>query len=192
MEVEEPPAEVDLVARHEQAHAPQRLGRPGAPLAGIDPAQLELSRIVAADADAEREPPGASMRDRGQLARDNGRVTKGEQIDAGLHRQAGVRREQRRRLDQPVRAVAVGEADMVAHGEVIDARRDRPLRELGQPARPGDQVLLAKDDPHPDGVAGHGPDGLDLRGGGALGRRGHGCLQARRPARTRGRRRTRG
>jgi hypothetical protein len=41
----------------------QRLGGPGASGARVDPAQLELLGIVAADADPEREPARGKKRD---------------------------------------------------------------------------------------------------------------------------------
>ena len=73
-----------------------------------------------------------------------------KQVHPGLHRDARMGRQQRGRLDQAVGAVAVGEADVVADGEVIHTRRHRALGELVQPARPGAQILLAQDDPDLD------------------------------------------
>ena len=129
----------------EHPHAPQRLGRPRAALAGIDPAQLELARIVATHADAEREPARRQQRDRRELSRHDRGMAQGQQVHPGLHRDARVGRQQRGRLDQAVSAVTVGKADVVADGEVIHTRRDRcaararaagPTRRSG-PARAG-------------------------------------------------------
>ena len=65
--------------------------------------------------------------------------------------------QKRSRLDQAIRAVAVGEADVVAHRQVIDTRRHGALGEFVQAARPGAEILLAQDDPHLDGGARGGP-----------------------------------
>jgi hypothetical protein len=66
--LEEPPVEVDLLPRHELAHAAQRVRRPGPPLARVDSTQLVLAAIVTADPDAETEPAGGELRDRRELA----------------------------------------------------------------------------------------------------------------------------
>ncbi len=60
-------------------------------------------------------------------------------------------------MDQAVRAVAVGEAHMVAHSQVVDTRRHGALGELVQPTRPDAEILLAQDDPHLQTGAGRGP-----------------------------------
>jgi hypothetical protein len=92
--------------------------------ARVDPAQLELARIVAADADAEREPSGGEQRDRGELAGDDRRVTQRDQVHAGLHGQSRMRGQERDRLDQAVGAVTFGEADVITNGQVVDAGVD--------------------------------------------------------------------
>jgi hypothetical protein len=123
-------------------------------LARVDPAQLELARIVAADADAEREPSGGEQRDRGELAGDDRRVTQRDQVHAGLHGHMRMRGQQRGRLDRAVGAVTVGEADVVADGQVVDAGVDSMRGELPEPTGPGTEVLLAEHDADPDGVGG--------------------------------------
>ena len=70
------------------------------------------------------------------------------------HRVGG---QERGRLDQAIGAVAIGEADVVADGQVIDAGCYGVLGELVQAAGPRAEVVLAQDDPDPDGVDSHGP-----------------------------------
>ena len=79
-------------------------------------------------------------------------------------------------LDQPIRAMAVGEADVVAYGQVIETARHRALGEFMQAARPGAEIVLAQDDPHLDGRARRGRTTCS-RPGGALGGGGDGGLQ---------------
>ena len=90
---------------------------------------------------------------RGELTRHDRRVTQGQQIDARLHPDVRMGGQKRSCLDQPIRAMAVGEADVVAHRQVIDTRRDRALGEFVQAARPGAEIVLAQDEPHLDGGA---------------------------------------
>ena len=127
MQFEEAAAEVNPLAAQEHQHAPQRLAGPSAALTGVDPAQLELTRIVAAHADPEREPARREQRDRCELTRDDRRMAQREQVHPGLHRDVRVRRQQRGRLDQAVSAVPVREADVVADRKVIHTRRHRAL-----------------------------------------------------------------
>ena len=86
-----------------------------------------------------------------ELARDDSRVAQGEQVDAGLHRQRGMGAEQRRRLDEPVGAVAAGERDVVADGHVVEARAGDDRR-AARPRRPAvrAQVAVAEHQPHLD------------------------------------------
>ena len=93
---EEASAERHLGAGEERAHERQRLVRARAAGARVDAAQAQLGGIVAADADAELEPPGRDAGDRRELAGHRRRVPQGEQIDAGLDMDVRVRGEQRR------------------------------------------------------------------------------------------------
>jgi hypothetical protein len=61
-------------------------------------------------------------------------VTQGQQIDARLHPDVRMGGQKRSCLDQAIRAMAVGEPDMVAHRQVIDTRRHGALGELAQGA----------------------------------------------------------
>ena len=87
-------------------------------------------------------------------------MTQGQQIDARLHPNVRMGGQKRSGLDQAIRAMAVGEADVIAHRQVVDTRRQRALGELVQAARPGAEILLAHDDPHLDRGAGSGPHRL--------------------------------
>ena len=73
-----------------------------------------------------------------------------EQVHAGLHRQRGVRREQRGRLDQTVGTVAALEAHVVADRHVVEPGRRDLGRQRAQPPPLALDVLLAKHDPDGD------------------------------------------
>ena len=123
---------------------------------GSIPHSSSSERIVPAHADAEGEPARGEQSDRGELTRDDRGMAQGEEIDARLHGHARIGREERRGLDQAVRPMTVGEADVVADGQVVDPGRHRARGELVQPAGPGAEVLLTKDDPDADAhVRGH-------------------------------------
>jgi hypothetical protein len=81
-------------------------------------------------------------------------VTQRDQVHTGLHGQTRMRGQQRGRLDQAVGAVTVGEADVIADGQVVDAGVDSMRGELPEPTGPGTEVLLAEHDADPDGVGG--------------------------------------
>ena len=147
--------EVDRVAGQEGAHERQRFGGSPSARAGVDAAQLELARIVAADADPEREAAGGEHGDRGERPRDRCGVADAQQVDAGLDRERGVGGEQRHRLDEAVGTVAAAEADVVTDGQVIDPRRGRRARELSEPAAIDEQVGFPEDEADADPFRGH-------------------------------------
>jgi hypothetical protein len=150
LHVEEAPGERDLLAGEELAQQRERLRCARASCLGLHAAELELARVDAADADAELQAPRRDVADRRELARDDGRMAEGEQVDAGLRRQRRMGTEQRRRLDEPVGAVAGGERDVVADGHVVEARAGDDGRQLGQAAAVRAQVDVTEHQPHRD------------------------------------------
>ena len=88
----------------------------------VDAADLDLVAVLAADPDAEREPAGRELRDRRELAGNGDRVAQWQQVQPDIHRQRGLRREQRGCADQPVGTRADEEADVIADTQVVDAR----------------------------------------------------------------------
>jgi hypothetical protein len=114
------------------------------------PARRALARVDAADADAEPAAPRRDVGDRRELARDDGRMAQGEQVDAGLRRQRGMGTEQRSRLDVPVGAVAGGERDVVADGHVVEARAGDDRPQLRRVAAVRTQVAVTEHQPHRD------------------------------------------
>src|SRR5207253_3131052 len=87
-ELREPPLERRGRVAPERAYDVDRLAHAGAPLAVRHAADLELLRILAADADAEDQPAaGQRIEGRGDLRRDGGRP-QGEQVDGGAEAHA--------------------------------------------------------------------------------------------------------
>ncbi len=144
---EEPAVEADLLAGQEGPQQPQRLVRPRAARARVHPAQLELAPIVAAHADPEGAPTRSDERQGRQLPGHDRGVTKREQVYPGLRGHGRMRREQRGRLDQPIRAVATGEAHVVAHDQVVQPRFDREAGEVTETPLPGEQVASRRTRP---------------------------------------------
>jgi hypothetical protein len=91
---------------------------------GFHAADLDLVWVLAADPDAEREPARLELSQGGQLAGDGNGVAQREQVEPDVHRQHPLASEQRGRGDQPIRARAREEADVIADAEVVDFRLD--------------------------------------------------------------------
>ena len=178
VDLEEPPAKVDLVARQEPAHAAQALGRPSAPLPRVDPAQHDTRWRSSPPTPTPKVNLPGELRDRGQLTRDGRRVTQGKQVDARLHPDVRIGGEKRSCLDQAIRAVAVGEADVVAHRQVIDtrARRSAPRARAAGPTMRRGRARAGRSPPQ-RGCRRWSPP-RDLRGGCALSGGRHGGLQS--------------
>jgi hypothetical protein len=83
-------------------------------------------------------------------------MPQGEQVNARLHAQGWVAREQRGGLHQTVDAVAAREADVVADGDVVEAGTANELGQVREPASPGSHIGFSQDDPEgqPLGVLG--------------------------------------
>jgi len=131
---EHPAVEVDGAAREQAAQHGEALVHPPAPGAGIDAAHLELVRVVTAHPDPEHQPPGGQLRERRHLPRHRDGVAQRQEVHRGVDGKAR-RHRQRRRLHQPVVAVAVAEAHVVADAEVVEPGCFRPFDERGQRLR---------------------------------------------------------
>ena len=156
LNVEESAAETDLVPGQQTTDEVERLGRACTTGSRVDAAQLELVRVIATDADPEREPSGRDQRDRRELTGDGRRVAESQQVDPGLNGQGRMGGQQRTRLDQPVNPVTAGEADVVADGEVVDAGVGCGGSQLAEPAAPVAQILLSQNDADSDAIVGRG------------------------------------
>ena len=126
LELEDAAGEVDRVAGEEGADDRERLVEATSTRSGIDTAHFELVTILTSESDTEHEPTGCELRDRRDLARHRHRVAKPQQVHAGLDRERLGERCEGGGVEQPVVAPAVVEAHVVAHDEMIDARRLRP------------------------------------------------------------------
>src|SRR5438045_3087002 len=121
-ELREPPLEGRGRVAPERAHDLDRLGHARAPLAVRHAADLELLRILAADADAEDQPAaGQRVEGRGDLRRDGGRPQR-EQVDGGAETQAGgdrhVAGQERERLVH-----RIVEGNVVTRPHAVEAER---------------------------------------------------------------------
>jgi hypothetical protein len=134
---------------------PERLHRlVGAPTAraGVDAADLHLVTVLATDADAQGQPARRDLRDRRQHPRHHHGVTQREQVDRHVHREAGLHREQRRRVHQAVEPDTDVERHVVADGEVVDAGLGRVGEVRGtRDVRQGEDIGRHE---HADGDAG--------------------------------------
>jgi hypothetical protein len=126
----------------------QRLVRTCALRARVDAAQLQLAPIVSAHSDPEAEAARGDQRQGRQLPGDDGGMTERQQIHRGLHGYRRMRRQERRRLDKSVGAVAAGEAHVVAHRQMVQSGVDRQTGQAIKAPLPIEQVALAQDEPH--------------------------------------------
>jgi hypothetical protein len=153
---EELAVERDRRAAGQAPQDPEALVHPASARLRVDAADLDLVGVLAADPDAECQPAGRELGDRGELAGDRDRVAQREQVQPDVHRQLGLHREQRARADQPVRARADEEADVVAHAQVVDAGVGDPAERCPHPLGIGArQVQRIGEEPDPDAVVSH-------------------------------------
>ena len=88
----------------------------------VDPADHDLVAVLAAEPDAEREPTRRELRDRRELAGNGDGVAQWQQIQADVHRQLSLNREQGGCADQPVGTRSDEEADVITDTQMVDAR----------------------------------------------------------------------
>jgi hypothetical protein len=141
--------EADVLATEEGAEQHERLIHARAARAWIDPAKEELAAIVTAEAHAEGQPAGRDRRNGGELTRNRDRVAQAKQVDAGLDPQRRMGHEQRRRLHEAIHTHTAGEADVVAHRDVIKPGTRNPSCQPAQPRTMRLDVLLTQDDSDP-------------------------------------------
>jgi hypothetical protein len=142
------------LAGHQPAQDRQALVHALAAGLRVDPADLDLVRVLTAHADPEHEPAGCHQREVGQLARDRHRVAQRQEVDAGVDRQAVVEGAEHRRLEQTVDAGTDEEADVVAAADVIEPRLGDRVEVLA--GRAGVRSLQGEWREDPDGGRGHG------------------------------------
>jgi len=134
LQLEELAVEADRFSGEKAAQQRERLVGAASPSAHVDTAALEFVRILACDADAEREPAGREVRERRQLARHEHRVPQRQLIDADVHADAGMDAGEGRGGDQAVDAVTTAEGHVVDAADMVEAGsgrgRDRVARAL--------------------------------------------------------------
>ena len=92
-EREELAVEGDRRAFAEAAQDLQAFVHPASTRLRVHAADLDLVGVLAADPDAQREPAGCELRERGELAGDRNRMTQRQQVERDVHRQVGLRDE---------------------------------------------------------------------------------------------------
>jgi hypothetical protein len=99
----------------------------GTPAAGprVDAVDLELVAVLATHAHAELEPTREQPRHVRELARHAHRVAQGQQVEPDPGRQTVVGGQGGSRVDEPVEAEAVVEADVVADLQEVQLRVGR-------------------------------------------------------------------
>ena len=122
------PLKLTGVAFAQAAQDLQAFVHPPSACLGVDAADLDLVRVLAADPDTEREPTGCQLRDGGELTGDRHRVAQRQQVEPDVHRQVSLSGEHGGGGDQPVRPRSDEEADVIGDTEVIDARVGDPWR----------------------------------------------------------------
>src|SRR2546428_785875 len=130
LEIREAPLERRRRVAPQRAHDVDRLAHARAALGVRHAAQLELLRVLAADADAEDETaPGQHVERRGDLGGDRGRPQR-EQVDGGAEAQAArdrhVTGEQRERLVH-----RIVEGHVIAGPHAVEAERLDAADEVG-------------------------------------------------------------
>jgi hypothetical protein len=146
----------------------QAFVHPAATRLWVDATDLDLVAVLAADPDAEREPAGRELRDRGELPGDRNRVAQRQQIEPHVHRQVVLDGEQGGRRYQPIRARSDEEAHMVPHADVIDALIGDVSERRRHPVRTVAFLTDRRKQPHPDAardtlVLSHRPRCADCR-----------------------------
>ena len=114
---------IDHLAGKEPPHERQRLVHARTAGGRIDAAVAHFSRIVAAGADPEDEPPRRQLGDGRNLTRDRNWVAQRKEVDRGLHVHSARQRGQRSRLEQAVIALAAPEAHVVTDPHAVEATR---------------------------------------------------------------------
>ena len=137
---------VDGLAGGQAADDLERLVQPAAPGRRIHAGVGDLAAVLAADPDAEDQPPGRELRDRRQLPRRHHRVPQAREVDTDEHIEAIVGGEHGRRGDQPVESRATVEADVVAGGDVVQADAGDVVQDPPPGGRVGDQQILVDRD----------------------------------------------
>jgi hypothetical protein len=92
----------------------------------VHPADLDLVAVLAAEPDAEGESTRSELGDRRELTGDGDGVPQRQQVQADVHGQLGLGREQRGRVDQAVGTGSDEEADVITDAQVVDARVGDP------------------------------------------------------------------
>ena len=82
-------------------------------------------RVLARDADSERQTAGREVRERRQLARHEHRVPKRQLIDTDVHADAGMDSGERSGGDQAVDAVTTAEGHVIDAADMVEAGRGR-------------------------------------------------------------------
>ena len=128
-------AVVDDLAGQQPAHEGERLVHAPPTRRRVDPAVRHLRRVVAAHPHPEDQPPRCQLGNRRHLSGHGERMTQGEQVDGGLHRDPAGERGEGGGLEQAVVALATLERHVVPDPEAVESGGLGRGREARQPVR---------------------------------------------------------
>ena len=136
---------IDRLAAGQRAQHLQALVHPAAAGGRVDPAVGDLAPVFAGHPDAERQPPGRQLADRGELAGRQHRMAQREQVHADQHREPAPA-QRGGRGGEPVEAGAVVKADMIADAYVVQAGLLDQAQQRPAPGGIGDhQAVVHRD-----------------------------------------------
>ena len=162
VQVEELAVEGRRLAGEQRAQHLEALVHATATRARVDAADRVLVRVLAADADTEDQAPGREQLEVGDLAGDERRMAKREQVDGHVDRDGGVGHRERRRAQEAVRPRADEETDVVGRADVVEAARRRSAHEGAHRFRGGGRPLEWWERAEPD--LGHAHDSTPTGG----------------------------
>ena len=145
-EPEELTGVIDGLAAGQRAQHVQALVHPAAAGRRVDPAVSDLAAVFAGHPDAERQPAGRQLADRGELAGRQHRMAQCEQVHPDQHREPALA-QRGRRGGEPVEAGAIVKADVVADAHVVQAGLLDPAQQRPAPDGIGDHQAVVHRDP---------------------------------------------
>ena len=141
------------LAGQQPAHEGERLVHAPPARRGVDPAVRHLRRVVAAHPHPEDQPPRRQLGHRRHLSGHGERMTQGEQVDGGLHRDPAGERGEGGGLEQAVVALPALERHVVPDPEPVESGGLGRRREAGDPVDAVGEQCTRDAHPHLDRIA---------------------------------------